>query len=184
MIDTKELRRLAQAATPGPWKACRSHECYEGTYFEIDPEDEAEYAARPFTHIKARAGAVTEAHDLFEFDRKDAEFIAAANPETILELLDCLEAAEKERDELRAKVEAMERQELGFRERCAPSPPTGYSDRFPLYALPGAQSAPSGPDVDALAQFIREVDGSHQLGAGVLAERIAEWLKAAPEAKP
>ena len=47
-----------------------------------------------------------------------------------------------------------------------------------------AQPAPSMPDVDALAQFIREVDGSHQLGAGVLAERIAEWLKAAKEAKP
>lgn len=47
-----------------------------------------------------------------------------------------------------------------------------------------AQQAPSVPDVDALAQFIREVDGSHQLGAGVLAERIAEWLKAAPEVKP
>ena len=51
-------------------------------------------------------------------------------------------------------------------------------------SLLGAQPAPSVPDVDALAQFIREVDGSHQLGAGVLAERIAEWLKAAPEAKP
>ena len=52
-----------------------------------------------------------------------------------------------------------------------------------LYLAPGAQPAPSMPDVDALAQFIREVDGSHQLGAGVLAERIAEWLKAAKEAK-
>lgn len=45
-------------------------------------------------------------------------------------------------------------------------------------------SAPSVPDVDALAQFIREIDGKHQLGAGVLAERIAEWLAAAREAKP
>lgn len=100
MIDMNELRRLAQAATPGPWKACRSHECYEGTYFEIDPEDEAEYAAKPFTHIQARAGAVTEAHDLFEFDRKDAEFIAAANPEAITELLDRLEAWENVFDHL------------------------------------------------------------------------------------
>ena len=44
--------------------------------------------------------------------------------------------------------------------------------------------APSVPDVDALAQFIREIDGAHRLGAGVLAERIVEWLAAAPEAKP
>ena len=50
--------------------------------------------------------------------------------------------------------------------------------------LSGAQPAPSVPDVDALAQFIREIDGKHQLGAGALAERIVEWLAAAPEAKP
>lgn len=55
-----------------------------------------------------------------------------------------------------------------------------------IYALPGAkvvEPAPSVPDVDALAQFIREIDGKHQLGAGALAERIVEWLAAAPEAK-
>ena len=46
------------------------------------------------------------------------------------------------------------------------------------------QPAPSVPDVDALAQFIREIDGAHRFGAGALAERIVEWLAAAPEAKP
>ena len=126
MTNINELRRLAQAATPGPWKACRNHECYEGAYFEIDPEDESEYAAKPFTRIEARTGVVAAAHDLFEFDREDAEFIAAANPVTINELLDRIEAAEKdialkervidslgviltavvnERDELRATME-------------------------------------------------------------------------------
>ena len=55
---------------------------------------------------------------------------------------------------------------------------------MPLPDLPGAQPAPNAPDVDALAQFIREIDGKHQLGAGALAERIVEWLAAAPEAKP
>lgn len=47
-----------------------------------------------------------------------------------------------------------------------------------------AQPAPSVPGVDALAQFIREIDGDNRLGAGALAERIVEWLAAAPEAKP
>jgi hypothetical protein len=32
-------------------------------------------------------------------------------------------------------------------------------------------------DVDALAQFIRQIDGNHSMGAGALAERIMEWLK-------
>ena len=49
--------------------------------------------------------------------------------------------------------------------------------------MTGAQPAPSVPDVDALAQFIREIDGKHQLGAGALAERIVEWLAAAQESK-
>lgn len=96
MIDINELRRLAQEATPGLWKACRNHECYEGAYFEIDPEDEAEYAAKSFTHIEARTGVVAAAHDLFEFDRANAAFIAAANPAVIDELLDRLEATEKD----------------------------------------------------------------------------------------
>ena len=48
----------------------------------------------------------------------------------------------------------------------------------------GKRSAPSVPDVDALAQFIRRIDGAHQLGAAMLAERIADRLAASPEAKP
>ena len=34
------------------------------------------------------------------------------------------------------------------------------------------------PDVDALAQFIRRVDGNHQMGAGLLAQNICDWLSA------
>ena len=41
----------------------------------------------------------------------NARLIAAANPAAISELLDRLEAAEKERDALRAKIEEMEKQE-------------------------------------------------------------------------
>lgn len=32
-------------------------------------------------------------------------------------------------------------------------------------------------DVDALAQFIRKIDGDNRMGAGTLAEHIAEWLE-------
>ena len=136
-----------------------------------------------------------------------AEFIAAANPATILEFLGRLKAAEKERDalraenaglvddmnllrdnntSLRAKIAEMEQQEPAG-EVVHNGESAGLYNILEhgalLYALPGAQPAPSVPDVDALAQFIREIDGAHQLGAGVLAERIVEWL-AAPEAKP
>lgn len=48
-----------------------------------------------------------------------------------------------------------------------------------------APVAPTSVDVDELAQFIRETDGSNSMGAGALAEKILGWLeisKAAPVA--
>ena len=35
-------------------------------------------------------------------------------------------------------------------------------------------------DVDDLAQFIRQIEGRHNMGAGALAELIVEWFYAAP----
>ena len=32
-------------------------------------------------------------------------------------------------------------------------------------------------DIDALSNFIRQIDGNNQLGAGALAEKIAEYLE-------
>ena len=52
---------------------------------------------------------------------------------------DCVEARKSEIDALRAKIERMEQPESGFRERCTPAAPAGGSNRFPLYALPGAK---------------------------------------------
>lgn len=37
-------------------------------------------------------------------------------------------------------------------------------------------------DPDKLAQYIRQVDGNNQMGAGALAERICEWLQDSNEA--
>lgn len=121
----------------------------------------------------------------------------------IMRLRNAYYALLQERDNLHAKIEAMEEQKpmdsnytelldsaqkivesyVYFRRDVAGTP---LENDIAIWMVDFvlAQPAPSVPDVDALAQFIREVDGSHQLGAGVLAERIAEWLAAAPEAKP
>lgn len=40
------------------------------------------------------------------------------------------------------------------------------------------------PQVDELAQFIRQIDGDHRMGAGALAEHICEWLAAAKTKEP
>lgn len=39
-------------------------------------------------------------------------------------------------------------------------------------------------DPDALAQFIRQIDGNNGMGAGALAEQICEWLKPTTTTKP
>jgi hypothetical protein len=72
--------------TPGPWKACRAHEEFEGPMWELDEGDD--YASRPVTRILASLGTVAAAHDLFEFTEGNAALIAAAP-----ELLDLLEWA-------------------------------------------------------------------------------------------
>jgi hypothetical protein len=99
MTDINELRRLAQAATPGPW---------------INHGRQPNVAGLPHSAVAAKtllARVYSEAYGDVEQETANASFIAAANPATISELLDRLEAAEKERDALRAKIEAMERQE-------------------------------------------------------------------------
>ena len=86
-----ELRRLAEAATPGPWEAFgavggRRGERWLGVTTDMRATE------------SARAGDVFAAQDC---TRQDALFIAAANPAVVLALLD----AAAERDALAAKVE-------------------------------------------------------------------------------
>jgi hypothetical protein len=89
--------------------------------------------------------------------------LGAVQPEEVAEILDHLESAENERDALRARIEAMERQEpvaqvcvhkTGGNAGIAWSArPLNEFDSLPLlregdrlYLAPGAQPAPSLPD--------------------------------------
>ena len=120
-IDTNELRRLAQAATPGPWYVTGKLTRYVEAL--IDGWLIQEVAACGPTKADGGYGPQQEAN---------ARLIAAANPAAISELLDRLEEAEKERgsammlvdrlalalntsnherDALRAKLAEMEQQE-------------------------------------------------------------------------
>ena len=131
MIDTKELRRLAQAATPGPW------EFWHGMIAtDIDNDGGVVIAKRP-----TPSGGKLQARVDTNF-----QYIVAAYPAASLELLDRLEAAEKERDELRAKIEEMEKQGPVGKFIQHPShgmwEQDGYSDNpdaKPLYLAPGAK---------------------------------------------
>lgn len=107
--------------------------------------------------------------------------------------------AESERDELRARLaemnssyahdavwEALQRmiedgQTKGPASREDALTVARHRDRVRLLAA-SPVPAQAVPDVDALAQYIRSIDGQNSLGAGALAERIVEWMEA-PEHK-
>jgi len=112
MIDINKLRRLVQAATPGPWV---SHGRYIGTPRHMSYIGE----------VRDQCGNWSDT----EKSRSDAAYIAAANPAVINELLDRLEAAESARRddyqnwmtaldrnaELLAKLEAAEKERDALR---------------------------------------------------------------------
>ena len=87
MTNINELRRLAQAATPGPWKL-------------LPVGDRAKRFAVADINFLSVLTVVYECGTNFGavYLDGDAKFIAAANPAAISELLDRLEAAERERD--------------------------------------------------------------------------------------
>ena len=73
-----ELRRLAEAATPGPWEAFGAVDGRRGERWLGVTTDMRAIES-------ARAGDVFAAQDC---TRQDALFIAAANPAAVLDLLD------------------------------------------------------------------------------------------------
>ena len=75
MSDHQHLRELAQKATPGPWELAGGNEWLSPLGIDVGSEDESN-----FPTLRSR----------------DAEFIAAANPATILSLLDELRDVKKQ----------------------------------------------------------------------------------------
>jgi hypothetical protein len=93
-INITELRRLAQAATPGCWYVERGNYVY-GRKEVTDGEDEWNPVI-----------ACTDDDEVSINSEGNANFIAAANPAAINSLLDRLEAAEKERDNYKLALSA------------------------------------------------------------------------------
>ena len=210
MIDTKELRRLAQAATPGP-------DGVSLNWLKLLQDFQKE----------ANPAAIEELLDRLEVAEKERDVLRTA----VRHEADCVEAAMAEIKSLRAKIEAMERQEpvgvlhVGscygeeledwefeadqrvcdrLNERHVTNPTS-----LKLYALPGAQPAPSVPTAllvavaDLVAQmeivsrvgFIDTPDDKDSCAAFCVAEgtwlelmsaveSLASALAAAPEVEP
>lgn len=91
MTDHAELRRVAEAATPGPWSCNRHRAIVGGPTLE-------------FTNGAAQqqiAMACWQSWMHEEELRNNAEFIAANNPKTVLALLDEIDRLKAENDRLR-----------------------------------------------------------------------------------
>lgn len=92
MNNIEELKKVALAATPGPWEKCDSYGPNEnGTC--ISAVERPDLMIASTTGYYGRVGGIANTH-----------FIALANPAVILDLIAQLEAAQKERDDLREKV--------------------------------------------------------------------------------
>ena len=100
-IDINKLRRLAQAATPGPWIGCGPSfgESLPKYLNEVVVDREGD-EDDGYSICNAPIG-------LDEEHSADMAFIAAANPAVINELLDRLEAAEEEVKNLREGLKRM-----------------------------------------------------------------------------
>jgi hypothetical protein len=88
MTDLQTLRALAEAATPGPWKTL-PEECHRAYIRVRGTRLGARYKIANV--LVPHYDAVTD-RDAIE-TRANAAFIAAANPATVLLLLDIAEAA-------------------------------------------------------------------------------------------
>ena len=104
-----ELRRLAEAATPGPWEAFGAVDGRRGErWLGVTTDMRATESAR--------AGDVFAAQDC---TRQDALFIAAANPAAVLGLLDRLAHMTEARDNARAEVKRLTAMVEAVREYAA-----------------------------------------------------------------
>lgn len=85
-----DLREKIRSATPGPWEV---HSDFRLRCLEIEALFGARKVVESDTNI--RSGVIR---------KEDATYIAAANPATILQLLDMIERLEKEADWLSSQL--------------------------------------------------------------------------------
>ncbi|HEJ3365170.1 TPA: ead/Ea22-like family protein [Pseudomonas aeruginosa] len=98
MTDHAELRRLAKAATPGPWVTDAQK---NGAIFNIESE------SGDMCIAMSQENPAPTRLEINEQRRANAEWIAAANPKTILALLDEIDRLKAENEALRGAVEQL-----------------------------------------------------------------------------
>ena len=229
MIDTKELRRLAQAALTGPdgvslnWvKLLQDFQKEANPAAITELLDRLEHAESECLEQARLNGMGAEREAALMAKLEAAEKERGIDEQRIADLMEELNRVGHENDALRSKIAEMGRQEpvawttqlalelgssaLGF-DACRGNL---WGDKgVPLYALPGAQPAPSVPtsllvaiadlvtqmEIVARVGFVDTPDDKDSCAAFCVAEgtwlelmstveSLAASLAAAPEAKP
>lgn len=98
MTDNTELKRLAEAATPGPWSVCGEVDSTQG--FEIVQDIWNEHGTHTGMDVVVYEWSY-ESDPLGVIRRPDADFIAAANPSAVLALIAEIERLQGCEDVLR-----------------------------------------------------------------------------------
>lgn len=127
-MNDAELRKLALAATEGPWE----HHKRTNVCSTVSSIGGPNHPDRP------RAVCVNPHYGKTRFDKTDAAYIAAANPETIIELLDKLKAAEKLIDTLGETVDGFQ---TGFNKAGATMKVIGELQRWNVFPIGDAKYA-------------------------------------------
>ena len=145
--DVAELRRLAEAATPGPWEAFGAVDGRRGERWLGVTTDMRAIES-------ARAGDVFAAQNC---TRQDALFIAAANPAVMLALLD----AAAERDEIAGRLAHLLCDLTGGRMSKTSYPVPVMAQEIEQY-LSECHESDLKDERDALAAAVERVRALHQ----------------------
>ncbi|OPA56531.1 ead/Ea22-like family protein [Pseudomonas aeruginosa] len=98
-MDTNKLKELAERATPGPWVVDAQQ---SGAIFNIESE------SGDLCIAMSQENPASTRLEMNEQRRVNAEFIAAANPQAILALLDEIDRLKAENEALRGALQAVQ----------------------------------------------------------------------------
>lgn len=167
--DTTALKALAEAATPGPWQRSGVRQKISEDCIMVGP-DGLQILAIPYGwHPKDHAGAF-----------KDAAYIAAANPQTVLTLLASvetltadLERVTAERDDAqRHDARTMDASELRI------ALPSNELERFQAFVTraKGAEDRATAAEADA-ARLRRLLDEREDIAITATADELASIIE-------
>ncbi|WP_313242949.1 hypothetical protein [Stutzerimonas nitrititolerans] len=156
---SKELKALAEAATPGPWVQWVGN----AAVFAGTPEVNREGAILPGDGGRIAKVCEGDLFDPSEQELADHAYIAAANPAAILELLAERDALLAERDAARMRVRELDllfgRYLLAMKAAVIDADQRGDEEgmRWIYNSLEGPGELPAEDEIDAQAFFDREI---------------------------